>query len=414
MENDFGYEQGMAAKDRMKARIRLTTLLVLLILSEILFSQTNLIFAEVNSESSSSIVDVINRFDIFFLQKLVEDDVPGAAVAIVKDDQIIYINTYGVREVGQPEKVDLHTAFRLASVSKGFASVLTGILAKDGILNWDDKVIKYLPRFALKNPWETKNLTIKNLLSHTSGLPAHTYTNLLDEDLPLGDIYQKLKDISLITPVGKVYSYQNVLYGLISDIVKSATGREYAQLVTDHIFQPLGMYDASLGKETFTDFNNCASPHTQQGFGWAATEVKQGYYNVLPAAGVNASILDMARWLRAMMGGAPETIAPEVIQQVTSPIIKTPHEKYKHRWRDHLRDAHYALGWRIYDYAGTTIVYHGGWVQGFRAEMGFIPEEKIGIVVLLNCESMVANLFLPTFFDMYLNLAEPDSTRCSN
>ena len=398
----------------MKFSLRFTILLVLLIFSGSFFIQTNVVFGQANSDSASHLVEVINRFEVSFVETLKEWDAPGAAVAIVKDNQIIYINTYGVREVGLPEKVDIHTAFRPASVSKGFASVLTGFLVKDGVLNWDDKVNKFLPRFALKNSWETKNLTIKNLLSHTTGLPAHTYTNLLDDDIPLGDIYQKLKDISLIAPVGKIYSYQNVVYSLISDIIKSATGKEYSDLLNERIFQPLGMFDASLGKGSFSAFNNCAKPHIQQGFGWIATEVKPGYYNVLPAAGVNASILDMARWLRAMMGGSPETISPEVIQQVTTPIIKTPQEKNKYRWRDRLRDAHYGLGWRIYNYAGTTIVYHGGWVQGFRAEMGFIPDQKVGIVVLLNCESMVANLFLPSFFDLYLNLAESESTQCSN
>jgi len=398
----------------MKLNLILTISLVLLIFSSIFFISTTTVFAQIKSDSTSHLVAVINRFEIFFVEKLVEWDVPGAAVAIVNDDQIVYMNSFGVRAVGQPEKVDIHTVFRLASVSKGFASVLTGLLVKDGILNWDDKVIKYLPRFTLKNPQKSNDLTIKHLISHTSGLPAHTYTNLLDADMPLGDIYQKLKEISLVAPLGKVYSYQNVVYSLISDIVKAATGKEYVQLMTERIFQPLGMYDASLDKEAFTTFNNFAQPHIQQGFGWTATEVRPGYYNVLPAAGVNASILDMARWLRAMMGGAPATISPEVIQQVTSPIVQTPQEKYKHRWRDHLQDAHYGLGWRIYDYAGTTIVYHGGWVQGFRAEMGFIPDQKVGIVVLLNCESMVANLFLPNFFDMYLNLVETDSIQFSN
>ena len=398
----------------MKFGIRLTLSLKLLIFLSILFAPAISAFAQVNSDSTLNIAQVIYQFEDYFLETLTEWDVPGAAVAIVKDNQIIYIKAFGVREVGLPEKVDIHTAFRLASVSKGFASVLTGILVKDGILNWDERVIKYLPRFSLKSSKKTNKLKIKHLLSHTTGLPAHTYTNLLDDDVPLGDIYQKLKEVSVIAPVGKIYSYQNVVYSLISDVIKTATGKNYEQLVTERIFQPLGMYDASMGKEAFTVFNNCAQPHIQQGFGWASTEVKPGYYNVLPAAGINASILDMARWLRAMMGGAPETIAPEVIQQVTSPIVKTPKEKYKHRWRDHLQDAHYGLGWRIYNYAGTTIVYHGGWVQGFRAEMGFIPAQKVGIVVLLNCESIVANLFLPSFFDLYLNLTVVDSTRFSN
>ncbi|HEX9970826.1 MAG TPA: serine hydrolase domain-containing protein, partial [bacterium] len=300
-----------------------------------------------------------------------------------------------------------------ASVSKSFAPVLTGLLVKDGVLSWDDRVTKYLPEFSLKNSSETNRLTIKHLLSHTSGLPAHTYTNLLDENAALGNIYDMLKGVGLIAPVGSTYSYQIIVYSLIGDIVRSATSKAYSQLVTERIFQPLGMFDASFGKETFAVFHNCAKPHIRNGFGWTTTEVKQGYYNVPPAAGVNASILDMARWLRAMMGGSPEIIPLDVIKQVTTPVIPTPQEKRKFRWRDHLKDAHYGLGWRIYDYGGTTIVYHGGWVEGFRAEVGFIPDQKIGIAVLINCETLAAALFLPTFFDMYLNFPVPDSIHAS-
>ncbi len=384
-----------------------------LLFSAFLVSQPKIVLAQLNADSTSQIVDVINQFEEFIHVTLEEWDVPGAAVAIVKDDKIVYLNGFGVREIGQPEKVDIHTVFRLASVSKTFAPVVTGLLAKDGVLSWDDRVIKHLPEFSLKNSYETNRLTIRHLLSHTSGLPAHTYTNLLDENASLGNIYDMIKNVGLIAPVGNVYSYQNIAYSLIADIVRSATGKGYTQLMTERIFQPLGMFDASLGKEAFTVFHNCAKPHIRKGFGWTTTEVKQGYYNVLPAAGVNASILDMARWLRAMMGGSPEIIPPDIIKQVTTPVIPTPQEKRKLRWRDHLKDAYYALGWRIYDYGGTTIVYHGGWVEGFRAEIGFIPDQKIGIVVLLNCETLAAALFLPTFFDMYLNFPVPDTIHAS-
>ena len=147
-------------------------------------------------------------------------------------------------------------------------------------------------------------------------------------------------------------------------------------------------------------------PHIRENFDWTATDIKSAYYAVPPSAGVNASILDMARWLRAMMGGEPDIISQKIIKQVTTPAIKTPQEKRKYRWRDQLSEAHYGLGWRIYDYAGSKIVYHGGWVEGYRAEIGFIPDEQIGIAVLMNCESMAANLLLPAFFDMYLNLTE--------
>ena len=393
----------------MKLKINFKKSIFLLIFLSIFFSHNLLLFAKIPPDSTAHLAKVINRYEAFFREIMEDWDIPGAAVAIIKDDKIVYIKGRGIHEVGQHKKVDIHTIFRLASVSKGFASVLTGLLVEDGILRWDDKVVKYLPEFSLKNKKVTSNLTIRHILSHSSGLPAHTFTNLLEEDIPLSDIYLKLKDVSPIAPAGKVYSYQNVLYSLIGDIIKSATGKGYEELVTERIFLPLGMYDTSLGKESFVKSTNHTMPHIRQNFEWTTTDVKKAYYTVSPSAGVNASILDMARWLRAMMGGSPEIISSKVIQQVIKPAVTTPQEKRKYRWRDRLHDAHYGLGWRIYDYAATKIVYHGGWVEGFRAEIGFIPDEKIGIAVLLNCESMVANLFLPTFFDMYLNLDEIES-----
>jgi len=395
----------------MKLKLNFKKLIFLLTFLSTFFICNFLLFAKIPPDSTSHLVEIINRYEVFLQEIMEEWGDPGAAVAIVKGDRIVYISGFGIREIGQQEKVDIHTVFRLASVSKGFASVLAALLVEDGILYWEDEVIKYVPGFALKKSGATRNLTIRHILSHTSGLPAHTFTNLLEEDVPLSDIFGRLKEVRLIASPGKAYSYQNVLYNLICDIVKSATGRSYEELVAERIFEPLSMHDASLGKESFMASPNRAMPHIHQR---AATDIKQAYYSVPAAAGVNASILDMARWLRAMMGGVPEVISPKVIQQVTNPSIKTPQELGKYRWRERLRDAHYGLGWRIYDYAGTKIVYHGGWVEGFRAEIGFIPDEKIGIVVLLNCESMVANLFLPTFFDLYLNLAEPDSTQISN
>jgi len=397
----------------MKLKLNFKKLISLLTFLSIFFIHNLFLYTKTPPDSTSHLVEIINRYEVFFQEIMEEWGAPGAAVAIVKGDRIVYINGLGIREIGRQEKVNIHTVFRLASVSKGFASVLAALLVEDGILNWEDKVIKYVPGFALKKSRATRNLTIRHILSHTSGLPAHTFTNLLEEDVTLSDIFGRLKEVRLIASPGKVYSYQNVLYNLICDIVKSATGKSYEELVAERIFEPLGMDDASLGKNAFIAATNRAMPHIRQSFERTASDIKQAYYSVPASAGVNASILDMARWLRAMMGGAPEVISSEVLQQVTTPLIKTPPELRKYRWRDRLRDAHYGLGWRIYDYAGTKIVYHGGWVEGFRAEIGFIPDEKIGIAVLLNCESMMANLFLPTFFDMYLNLAAPDSARFS-
>lgn len=348
--------------------------------------------------------EVIDKFQLFVEETLLEWNAPGAAVAIVSGDSIVFMRGFGVREVGKPQPIDVNTVFRLASVSKGFASVLTGMLVQQNLLRWDDPVKKYLPSFALHDSQATRNLTIRHVLSHTSGLPPHAFTNLLEEEVSYSEILAQLQGVPSAFPVGQMYAYQNVLYSIIGDVVFSVTGQPYEDLVEQYIFEPLGMHQASLGKVSFLMSANRAEPHTNAGFDWIVSDVEDCYYKVPPSAGVNASISDMAKWLRAMMGGNPDILSSEVISKVTTPFAATPRDLYKYRWRDHLRKAHYGLGWRIYMYNGVKIVYHGGWVKGFRAEIAFMPEQKVGIVALINSESKMANLFLPTFFDLYMNV----------
>ncbi len=378
------------------------------------WSQPGIADAQTSIDNTFHLIEVIYQFERFVEDTMQKGQLPGLAVAIVKDNRIIYLNGFGVREIGRSDPIDIHTIFRLASVSKGFAGVLTGILVDQNKLNWDDRVCKYLPNFSLNDSRNTKNLTIRHLLNHTTGLPQHTFTDLVEDNMPFEEIVSRLNTVPVIAPVGKIYSYQNVVYSLIGEVVKSATGSDYKTLVTELIFESLDMTDASLGKEAFLSSANRALPHVRRNGGWATLEAKETYYNVLPAAGVNASIYDMAQWLRALMGGASDVISPYTIQEVTMPSIKTPRERWKHRWHEQVRDASYGLGWRIYDYAGHKLVYHGGWIQGYRAEVGFMPDQKIGIAVLMNFESLVAIEFLPTFFDLYLNLSGNDSLGAAN
>lgn len=376
--------------------------------------QNNFVFAQWRFDQSVHLIDAINRFENFVLDTMQRRQLPGLAVAIVKGNQIVYLNGFGVKELGSSDPIDIHTIFRLASVSKGFASVLTGVLVDHGVLHWDDKVVKYLPNFRLYDAKNTQNLTIRHLLSHTTGLPQHTYSDLVEQNLALSDMIDRLSSVPLIAPVGKIYTYQNVIYSLIGEVVQAATGKSYQDLVAELIFEPLGMVDASVGKDGFLSSTNRALPHIQRNGGWITAPVRDAYYNVLPAAGVNASIYDMAQWLRAMLGGVPHAVSQQTIQEVTTPWIRSPRERWKHRWRDQVRDAHYGLGWRIYDYAGHKLVYHGGWIQGYRAEIGFMPDQKIGIAVLMNFESLVAIEFLPTFFDIYLNLTSSEEAGFAN
>jgi beta-lactamase class C len=360
-------------------------------------------------EGQPNLVEVVAQFEKFVQDTMLQVNAPGAAVAVVKDDRIIYLKGFGVREIGKAEAVDIHTVFRLGSVSKGFAAVLTGVLVQDGILNWDDKIIDYCPDFSLKSTQSTQNLTIRHILSHTTGLPQHTFTDRVEAQIPFDEIVRELRNVQPISPVGKVYAYQNVAYSLIGNVVYAATGETYQTLVEQRIFEPLGMTDASLGREAFLAADNRALPHVHRASGWTVTEVKNAYYSIPPAAGINASILDMAKWLRAIMGGAPQVISQTTLRAITEPVVRTPQERRRHRWGELLNEAYYGLGWRVYDYGGKKLVYHGGWVSGYRSEIGFLQEDRIGVVVLMNFENAISSYFLPKFFELYSNLisAEP-------
>lgn len=343
----------------------------------------------------------IKKYDQFVEQKLTELKVPGAAIAIVQGDSVLYTKCYGIRELGRVEPITPHTTFRVASVSKGFAAVLTGLLVQDGVLGWDDKVIKYLPNLTLKKETHTQSLTIRHILSHTSGLPSHAYDNLVEANVPFPVIIDQLKTVPCVWPVGQNYNYQNVIYSLIGEVIKSATGEEYTQLLQTRLLTPLRMTDASVTREAFLGNANHASPHIHRRGKWRLAEVTESYYNIAPAAGINASITDMAQWLRAMLGGMPQIVPPHVVQEVSAPAIKTRRELRRYHWSGRVRHAYYGLGWRIFDYAGHKLVFHSGGVRGYVSQIAFLPEYNVGIVVLLNAN--IENIFVSAFLDIYFS-----------
>ena len=294
--------------------------------------------------------------------------------------------------------------FRIASVSKTFASTLTGLLVEEGVLGWNDRVHTYLPNFSLKDSVNTHRLTIRHILSHTSGLIPHTYDNLIEADQPYRKIVDALKDVSILGRPGKRYGYQNVVFSLIGDIIESATGKTYETLVNEKLFKPLEMTDASVGWDAYLAETNRASPHTVQYYTWKAVNDKKAYYSVPPSAGVNASISDMAQWLRAQMGATPEIVSHAILQNIHTPRVRTPGELPRYHWNGRVRDAYYGMGWRVFDYEGYTMVTHSGGIEGYLVQLAFIPELKIGMVVLMN--SRIIDFLLPTFFDMYLGIDE--------
>ena len=348
---------------------------------------------------------LIKDYDQYVESEINKNATPGAAVAIVHDQTILLNKGYGVKNIQKPDSINSKTIFRIGSLSKGFAAVLTGILVEDQLLEWNDPVVKYLPSFKLYSNEHTQNLTIRHILSHTTGLPRHAYTNLIEDGMSLNDIIRRLKNVSLISELGELYSYQNASYSLIDNILANAAGESYQKLMKQRIFRPLGMENASVSYQAMKNARNKALPHKKSNGDWHVQEISKKYYNASPAGGINASIDDMARWLRLLLGNS-NLIQSQTLREIYEPVINTPIEyRYFKEWKQ-LDSAFYGMGWRVINSKNRKIIYHGGYVNGYRSEIAFIPDRKIGICVLTNSLNSFSNRCIPRFFEYYENYAD--------
>lgn len=341
-------------------------------------------------------------------QRVVERTrIPGMAMAIVQGGEVLSMRGYGVTDTRRRQPVTSDTVYRIASLSKAFAGALSAQLVNEGALSWDSPIANQLPAFSLRDVDAAQKITVRDILSHKVGLAHNTFDRDLEADQPYPLLAEKLAEAPLTCAPGDCYGYQNIAFSLIGDMVFAVTGDFYAHQVEKRLFHPLGMYGATYGREALEASPSWAPPHVRARNGWVAVRPKENYYRVPPAAGINASVRDMAQWLLAQLGYYPAVLPPKVLVETHTPQVTTPSEIRGLGWRkERLRQAHYGLGWRVFDYAGHTLVFHGGAVQGYRAVIGFLPERDVGIVVLWNSESNMPTGLLPTFIDRALNLPE--------
>ena len=339
-------------------------------------------------------------YESFFRQLISDRDYPGAAFVIVTRDKVLHIATAGHTNMQRTQRIDKQTVFRLASVSKTFAAELVGLLVEDGNLAWQDPVTRYLADFRIDG--DTSQIRIHHLLGQSTGLMPHAYDNLLEDGVEMEKIWRKMADLQFICAPGKCYGYQNSIFSLIDPLVNELTATTYDTLLKQRIFKPLDMRTATLGYEAFVNNPNHAEPHARRRGRWTTVDVQRNYYHAAPAAGVNASILDMGKWVQAQLGSHPKVLSAKMIENLTRPRVKTRRELYRNEWKTMLSDAHYGLGWRVYTLGDERLVYHGGWVSGFRADVAYSPLRDIGIVVLLNAESSGINELTTRFWQMVL------------
>ncbi len=336
----------------------------------------------------------------------------GLAVAVIEAGEISFERGYGVTRLdGDPVTPD--TVFRWASLSKGVASTLAAKLASQGSMALTDSIGSFETSLRLPGGAEQRG-TIENLLSHMVGIVPNAYDTTLEDGQDPKEIRRSLAKLDAVCPVGDCYSYQNVAFDAVSEVVEDVTQKSYAEALASELFEPLGMKTASVRREDLQGATSWAEPHRYYRGNAKAMrrKVKNAYYRVPAAGGVNGSIRDLARFARAQMGLAPEVIPQEVLDNLHTPRVYTRSEQRRmsSQYGGHLRDARYALGWRVYKYgkAGTRVVGHRGAVDGYRAMILFDPALDTGVVALWNSNSRRPSAIQLEVMDMAYGLPARD------
>ncbi|MBB3225834.1 beta-lactamase class C [Luteibacter sp. Sphag1AF] len=337
------------------------------------------------------------------------DGAPALVTAVIVDDKVVYERAIGYANAKTREPATPETVFRLASLSKAFATGVTAVLVRTGALSWDTKLIDTIPYFKLKDMQAAQQATVRDILGQRLGLPRNTYDAMLEADAPYEELVRKLDEVDLSCNVGQCYGYQNVAFSMIGDVIYATTGDYFFRQVERRIFQPLGMTTASYGRDALEASKSWARPHRGGPHNWIPYEPNDSYYRVAPAAGVNASLRDMEQWLMAQMGARPDVLPTPSLDVLHAPEVATPSEERSLPWRRaRVTDAHYALGWRVFKYDNETLIYHAGAVSGYRTMIGFFPKYHAGVVTMWNAASPMPAGLMPMVFDSMLDLPHVD------
>jgi len=362
-----------------------------------------------SSFGDNIILDVLS-FDRYIANSMKIKAVPGVAVVVVSQGDIKLIKGYGVKSTISKEPIETSSVFRLASVSKPLSAGLAGLLVNEKKMAWDDKVITYVPNLKLKSERATNHLTIRHILSHSSGM-GRRKGNLIEAGLSRGSQLLSLPSFPMECQPGQCYRYKNFCFSLIEDVMQFSTNKTYATLMQEKIFSPLKMYHASIGTTQYLKTQNKALSHVKRNKAYVPTGVNKAYDTVCSSAGINASIEDVSKWLLSQMGFAQSVFPSKLLNVLQTPVISSPMELTRSHslWRiERLKQADYALGWRVFNYAGEKVLYHSGMLSGVTSAVAFIPRLKVGIAVLANSNSFFPSNITARFLDIALNLSARD------
>jgi CubicO group peptidase (beta-lactamase class C family) len=347
-----------------------------------------------------------------YINKAIKDwEVPGLAIAVVKDDKIVLAKGFGVRKLGDPTPVDERTLFAIGSSSKAFTAAILATLVDEGKVKWDDPVIKYLPEFQMYDPYVTRELTVRDLLTHRSGLERG---DLLwyGTDLSRDEILRRTQYLKPTWSLRSTFGYQNLMYLAAGQLAARVTGKSWDDLVATRIFAPLGMTSSNTTIRDFKEGGNLAAPHTKVEDRLVVIPYRL-IDNIGPAGSINSNVVDMAQWLRLQLGTGTfegkKIFSPAAAREMHTSQTVMRLEGQNTLLYPEAHFMNYGLGWFLSDYKGRKLVEHGGAIDGMRAEVALVPEEKLGIVILTNMNgSVVAMPLVYRIIDAYIKQPEKD------
>jgi CubicO group peptidase (beta-lactamase class C family) len=367
----------------------------------------------------------LQDFDQYVEAVRAQFEVPGIAVAIVKDGQVVLERGYGVREMGRPEPVQADTLFAIASNTKAFTAAALSMLADEGKLALEDRVIDHLPWFRMSDPYVTHEMRIRDLLAHRSGLglgagdllywPTTDYSN--------EEVARRLRDVPLSGGFRERYAYDNILFGVAQLVIEQVAGQPYREFLQQRIFDPLGMDQTRYNSDFLRPGDNVASGHAKADFTRLEPAPRMTWSNVAGAGGLYSSAHDMTKWMRVQLAGgvidadagggqAPPRLFSEKRQRAMWTMltpIPVPEPSVPALAAARPNFLGYGEGWSLSDYRGRKLVWHtGGW-PGMVSRVTLVPEHGFGIVVLTNQEVGAAfNAITMRALDAFLEAPRTD------
>jgi CubicO group peptidase (beta-lactamase class C family) len=332
---------------------------------------------KVDADAVSAIVEASRK----------EWDVPGACLAIVRDDEVVFLKGFGVRELGSDRPVTPDTLFAIASCTKAFTATALATLVDEGKASWDDPVRKHLPEFHLADPLADRKVTLRDLLCHRTGLARG---DILWINSPWGrdELIRRLAYLEPEKPFRSTFLYNNIAYSAAGQAAAAAGKTTWEDLVQKRLFEPLGMKTANTSREAVLRAEDHASPHHRNRKGKVEVMDWRDLDNVLPAGGINASGREMAAWVRFQLGDGTwdgkRLVSAENLRETHAPQIVVRLDEAEKALNPDTTQKSYGLGWFIQDYHGRLVVSHTGGLEGFRSRVVLVPKAKLGIVLLTN------------------------------